>query len=118
MALFIAAWIGRNAYQMGREAFEQLIDRRISDDELALIHRALRTDDRILSYHKLRTRHSGSHHYIEVHVVVPRDQSLLQAHEVADQLEHRIEAILSPAQVVVHVDPYDPSRVTGKKRSS
>lgn len=118
MAVFLATWIGRNAYIMGREAFEQLIDRRVSDQDLDLIREALRSDPRILSYHKLRTRHSGSIHYIEVHVVVPRDQSLVEAHEVADCLEHRIEAILTPAQVVVHVDPYDPGRATGTISSS
>ena len=112
MALLIAAWIGRNAFQMAREAFQQLIDRRVSDEDLNLIHEALQTDNRILSYHKLRTRHSGSFHYVEVHVVVPREESLLEAHDVADRLEKRIESLLPPAQVVVHVDPYDPSKDT------
>jgi cation diffusion facilitator family transporter len=115
IALLLGGWIGRNAFQMGREAFQQLIDRRVSDEDLELIHDALQRDDRILSYHKLRTRHSGSFHYIEVHVVVPRDQSLLQAHDIADTLEHRIESFLPPAQVVVHVDPYDPSKAAGAK---
>jgi cation diffusion facilitator family transporter len=113
MALLLAAWIARNAWLLAQDAFQQLIDRRVSDDELKLIHEALDGDERILSYHKLRTRHSGSCHYVDVHVVVPRDQTLLEAHEVADGLESRIEAVLSPAQVVVHVDPFDPSKATG-----
>ena len=113
MALLIAVWIGRNAWILANDAFHQLIDRRVSDEELRLIHEALRSDPKILSYHKLRTRHSGSSHYVDVHVVVPRDQSLLEAHEIADGLETRIEALLPPAQVVVHVEPYDPSKATG-----
>lgn len=112
MALLISGWIARNALGMAREAFDQLIDRRVSDEDLKLIEGAIHEDSRILSYHKLRTRHSGSEHYVELHVVVPEDWSLVEAHAVADRLEKRIESALAPAHVVVHVDPFDPGKAT------
>ncbi len=42
----------------------------------------------------------------------PADWSLQQAHEVADRLEKRIESELAPAYIVIHVDPYDPTRAS------
>jgi divalent metal cation (Fe/Co/Zn/Cd) transporter len=70
----------------------------------------IRSDARVISYHNLRTRRSGSMRYIDLHIVVPADWSLQQAHAVADELEKRLERELSPAQVVIHVDPYDPAK--------
>ena len=112
VALILAAWIARNAWQMAREAFDQLIDRRISDEDLKVIEHAIGEDPRILSYHKLRTRHSGAQHCVELHVVVPSEWSLLEAHEVADRLEKKIESSLAPATVVIHMDPFDPGKAT------
>ncbi len=118
VALLIAVWIAYNAWRLAQDAFQQLIDRRVTDEDLELIKGALTGDTRILSYHKLRTRHSGSCHYVDVHVVVARDQSLLEAHSVADDLEDRIEAVLSPSQVVVHVDPFDPAKASHVKKAA
>jgi len=64
----------------------------------------------VISYHNLRTRRSGTMRYIDLHIVVPADWSLRQAHTVADELEKRLERELAPAQVVIHVDPYDPAK--------
>lgn len=110
VALFLAVWIARNAWLMSNEAFQHLIDRRISDEDLACIHGILKSEPELMSYHRLRTRHSGHWHYIDMHVVVPREWSVVQAHELADRIEKRIERELAPARVVVHVDPFDPTR--------
>ncbi|HWD41167.1 MAG TPA: cation diffusion facilitator family transporter [Fimbriimonas sp.] len=111
-ALLLAIWIARNAWLMSVKAFQELIDHRVSDQDLRAIEDILASDSRVLSYHKLRTRHSGSVHYIELHVVVSRDYSLVEAHEVADSIEKGIESALSPCHAVIHVDPDDPSKHT------
>ena len=109
LALGMSVWMGRSAWIMVREAYEQLIDRRVTDDEIETIHRILNSDADVLSFHHLRTRHSGTMHYVEVHVVVSSDWSVVQAHELADHLEKGIESALAPAQAVIHIDPYDDS---------
>jgi ferrous-iron efflux pump FieF len=91
-------------------AAQQLIDRTLPEEELLAVHAILSEEPNILSYHRLRARHSGNFHYIDVHVVVPTDWSVVQAHGVADRLEKSINATLAPAQTVIHVDPYDPRK--------
>jgi cation diffusion facilitator family transporter len=110
-AMGLGIWIAFNAILMGRESVEQLIDRRVTDDDLDRICEILRTGDGLISYHHLRTRHSGHVHYIDVHVVVPNDWSVVQGHTLADSLEKAIELALRPALAVVHIDPYDPLKV-------
>lgn len=111
LALGLSVWLGRSAWQMVREAFEQLIDRRVTDDDLDEIRLILSSEPEVLSYHHLRTRHSGTMHYVEIHVVVPNHWSVVQAHEIADRLESKIEAALAPAQAVIHIDPFDESKL-------
>jgi cation diffusion facilitator family transporter len=111
-AVVLAVWIAINAVQIAREAVQQLIDRRVSDDEIAKVHLILRAEPELISYHRLRTRHSGHVHYIDVHVVVPNDWSVVTAHSLADRLERALDLGLHPAQAVVHIDPYDPAKAS------
>ncbi|MFZ4507963.1 MAG: cation diffusion facilitator family transporter [Fimbriimonas sp.] len=106
-AILLAVWLGGNAYKLGREAFEELIDRRIEAEEILAIEETIRSTDGVLGFHKLRTRHSGHWHYVDVHIVVPRDWSVVQGHDVADAVEKRLQATLAPCVAVVHVDPFD-----------
>ena len=107
-ALLFAAWIAYGAWRMVRESFDQLIDRALPPEEMAAIEAILNEERGCLSWHRLRARHSGSTHYVDVHVVVPREWSVIQAHDLADGLEKKIEARLAPAVAVIHVDPFDP----------
>jgi cation diffusion facilitator family transporter len=109
-AIGLGAWLAFGAWRLIHEAYHQLIDRRITDEELARIHSVLRADPDLISYHRLRTRHSGNLHYVDVHVVVPREWSVVQAHDLADHLEKQIAEAVPPAQVVIHVDPFDPAK--------
>lgn len=106
-ALGFAAWLGWSAWGMLKRAFEELIDRRLPDGELERIRDSVEKEPGLISFHRLRTRLSGSLRYIDMHVVVPREWSLVQAHNLADSLEKRLEKEFEPAQVVIHVDPFD-----------
>jgi cation diffusion facilitator family transporter len=108
-AFLLAIWMGWTSLRLGRQAFEQLIDRRISDEDTERICAFLRADQRIVSFHRLRTRLSGAVRLVDVHIVVPRDLSVVEAHTIADDIEKRLASDLAPADVVVHVDPFDPN---------
>ncbi len=110
-AMALGVWIAFNSISMARESIEQLIDRRVSDDEIEKIHTVLREMSGVISYHRLRTRHSGNVHYIEVHIVVPNQWTVVQGHGLADEIEAALERTLKPASAVVHIDPYDPAKV-------
>lgn len=111
-AIVLAFWIAFGAWRMAKEAFDQLIDKTLPEEELALIRDILDREGECLSYHRLRGRHSGSSHYIDVHIVVPTDWSVVQAHNLADRLEKAIAANLQPAHVVIHVDPFDAKKIS------
>lgn len=110
-ALLLACWLAWGAWKMTRRAFHELIDRRLPDDEIRIIEKIIGEEKDVLGCHRLRTRHSGQTHYIEMHIVLPNDWSLVRAHDLADSLEKRIADALPPAHVVIHVDPFDEAKV-------
>lgn len=118
LAIGIALWLMRGAWRLATHAFHDLIDQSLPPEEIAQIDALVRSEPDVISYHRLRTRRSGTMRYIDLHVVVPSDWSLQQAHAVADRLEKRIAQALAPAQVVIHVDPYDPSRASHQPSDS
>lgn len=107
IALVLAAWIAFSAVALARQAFHELIDARLSDEEVERICSLLTSDPRLMSFHRLRSRRSGNTRYIDVHIVVPSEWSVVDAHALADDLEKLIEREMAPAQAVIHVDPYD-----------
>jgi cation diffusion facilitator family transporter len=112
-ALLFAGWIAYGAWGMVCEAFNELIDRALPEEEMTAIRAILDDEKGCLSWHRLRARHSGSTHYVDVHVVVPREWSVVQAHEIADRIEKRIEDRLAPAVAVIHIDPFDAQKTGG-----
>ena len=118
LAIGIVMWLLRGAWRLASRAFHDLIDQSLPPDEIMQIDAILCAEPSVISYHNLRTRRSGSMRYIDLHVVVPADWSLREAHAVADRLEKQIAQELVPAQVVIHVDPYDPTRASHQPTDS
>ncbi len=110
-ALILAVWIAAGAWKLTRQAFDQLVDRALSEEEVAKVRKLVEETEGVQDCHRLRTRLSGDTRYIDMHIVVPSEWSVVQAHDVADALEKRIVAEFSPAVVVIHVDPFDAQKV-------
>lgn len=113
VALLVAAIIARIGWKLVASATKHLMDYQLPAGEIAQIEQILNNDPRIQSWHDLRTRKSGSHRQIDLHIVLPGDASLLEAHRIADDLEQKISGQFSSAHVVIHTDPYDDSLPEG-----
>ncbi len=116
VAIAVAILILRIGLSLTMKSIHHLMDARLPASEISQIEAILNGEDRIHSWHNLRTRKAGSTRHIDLHIVFRNDATLLEAHEVADDLEKRIEAALHPAHVVIHVDPYDPQKEADSER--
>jgi cation diffusion facilitator family transporter len=105
VAIAVALLIARIGWQLTLQAGGQLLDRSLPPAEMAEIEKVLRADPRVLGFHRLRSRKSGSDRYVDMHVVLPAPLGLGEAHEVARGLEAAVERLLPRTHVVVHVDP-------------
>lgn len=60
----------------------------------------------VKSYHKMRTRRSGSKRFIEFHLVMDHTLSFVESHNLAEDIIKDIENKVPNADVTVHVDPH------------
>jgi cation diffusion facilitator family transporter len=105
-ALLVALLILSTAFKLTRDALRPLMDASLPPEEELAIHQVLDTDTRVLGYHKLRTRKSGSQRHADVHVQIDDDCTLVQAHDLTEELEDQIRAALPAININIHIEPY------------
>ncbi len=106
IALAVGVYILSAALPLLTGAVQELVDRGLPPETVRSIARIIEEHrPMVLEWHDLRTRRSGSEAQVDFHVVVCREQSLEDAHRVADHLEHDIRGLLGNAHVVTHLDP-------------
>ncbi len=107
VALVIAVFIAHTAYQLTREALAPLIDSVLPEAEVRAVEDVMKADTRVLGFHKLRTRKSGSQRHVDVHIQVDDELTLREAHALTEELEDRVRDALPGAQVMIHTEPYE-----------
>lgn len=104
-ALAIAAYILYSSWAIGREAFHDLLDHELSDDTRQQIIDIAKEHPEVHGIHDLRTRLSGRTEFIQLHLELDDDIPLIDAHDIADQVETMIIKTIPTAEVVIHLDP-------------
>jgi len=104
-ALLIAAYILYSAWEIARESLDLLMDRELPDDEREKIKSIVRDHPDTQGLHDLRTRKSGTTVFIQLHLELDDDLTLMQAHRIADNVEARILAAFPGSEVLIHEDP-------------
>lgn len=104
-ALIIAAYILYNAWEIGHDAFQVLMDRELPEAIQDRIRALVHANPRVLGVHDLRTRQSGRLKIIQLHLDLDGSMTLQQAHDIAEEVEAAIHQAFPGADVVIHQDP-------------
>jgi cation diffusion facilitator family transporter len=108
VAIGVAGYIIRLGYKTIFQPLSGLVDARISPEQEAVIKGCLEGyAGRVAGFHELRTRRSGSHHYVDLHLVFERKISLEEAHRICDQVEVDIKNRLPGSSIIIHAEPCD-----------
>lgn len=103
--LGIAAYILWSAISIARESVSVLMDEELSTDITDDMHRLACSIPGVLGAHDLRTRVSGSHWYVQLHLELPGELPLSHAHTLCEQAAAAITTHYPKAEVLVHADP-------------
>jgi ferrous-iron efflux pump FieF len=104
-AIAIALYILFSAWQIVRQAFDHLMDRELPDQEREDIVRIATSHSAVHGIHDLRTRRAGTSTFMQLHLELDDDLSLLQAHQISDEVEGELLAAYPGAEIIIHVDP-------------
>ena len=106
IALGVSALIIKVAYGVLKKSFGPLIDTRLPQAEEDAIESCIVEQGyQLVDFHDLRTRKAGAQRYVELHLTVPKDVSVEEAHQVCNRLEQCIEARLPNTTITIHTEP-------------
>ncbi|WLG84178.1 cation diffusion facilitator family transporter [Pseudomonas cucumis] len=105
--LGIAAYILWSAIHIARESFAVLMDEELPPDVSRHMLELACSVPGVLGAHDLRTRISGNHWFVQLHLELPGDLTLSVAHAISDQAADAIHAAYPRAEVLVHADPQE-----------
>lgn len=100
----------RTGVGLMRHAWGGLLDR-IDEADDAAIRQVLDeevVESRLVSYEKVRHRHQGAFHWVDMHLRFPPRMSVAEAHDEASRIEKRVEkAVDGEAKATAHIEPGD-----------
>jgi cation diffusion facilitator family transporter len=110
-ALLLGGYIGWMAIGLLRRAGARLMDRQDQGD-VALLTRLLDAhvgpqgaEPRVCAYHKLRHRHNGRYHWVDLHLLVPGNWTVERGHAVAGAIEGELQRALGEGNATAHIEP-------------
>jgi cation diffusion facilitator family transporter len=105
-AIIVALIMGSVAIRLLRRTMTHLADASLPAQEVSRVAALLQEHyPQLLDFHRLRTRKAGSQRHIDLHVMLPPETTVQQAHDLCDHLERDIRAALPETDVVIHVEP-------------
>jgi ferrous-iron efflux pump FieF len=105
IALAVAAIMLWSALNVGRDSFNQLMDRELPDEERFRIRQIAESHDAVRNVHDLKTRAAGLSTFIQLHLALDPDMRLSEAHKISDAVEQAILNAYPGAEVIIHQDP-------------
>lgn len=103
IAILVALYIIKEAYQLLAKAFTPLLDTAWSEKEITELEKKLDSLDVV--YHDLRTRVAGNYRFIDIHIQIPEDVSVGKAHHYCDKIENMLTSAYENVTVTIHVEP-------------
>ena len=101
----IAIYIAGNAWTIIRDALDMLMDREVPEEIRNRIYEIAQSHPDARMAHDLKTRRSGSTMFIQLHLEMDPQISLLQAHRIADEVESMLHEAFPNSEIIIHQDP-------------
>jgi len=105
-AVVIAVFIFRVGVQIFRDGMNQMVDRACDESFTAEVRALIESQKGVMGVDLLRTRQFGSRCYIDVEIAADPNQTLTEAHSIAERVHKKIETSFPTVKhCMVHVNP-------------
>jgi len=106
MAIIVGIIILKASYDLTRRSVSGIMDVKLSDKEEEIIKSIIHDHySQYAEYHNLRSRMSGAERFVDLHLVVPKNQNVVDAHDFCDHLEKEIKEKIANLSILIHIEP-------------
>jgi cation diffusion facilitator family transporter len=108
IAIAVAINIVWSGFVLLQRSIAGLLDATLPAEENVKIARVLDAyRQQGIEFHDLRTRQSGVHRFMTVHILVPGSMTIQAGHDLAERIEHEISEVVGNITVVTHLEPLE-----------
>ena len=108
IAIAVALNIVWTGWQLMHRSAEGLMDVSLPEEKEAEIEAVLKPyREQGLDFHALRTRQAGSRAFVSVHVLVPGQWTVKEAHDWAERIERDIRKVMPRVNAMTHLEPLE-----------
>ena len=108
-SIVICLFIFKAAFDIYKDAVNKMVDASVDEETLEQIREVIAKQEGVLGIDEIRTRLFGSRYYVDVEISADGNQTLWQAHTIAEKVHDIIEEQFRDAKhVMVHVNPAEP----------
>lgn len=106
IAMGVAGLIVKAAWELTSEAVTYLLDASLPvEEEKAITLIIEQMAPKVLNFHNFKTRKAGSERFVEFHLVVNKDLTVKQAHDICDDITTEIKLQFPKTDVMIHTEP-------------
>lgn len=105
LGMVIAIWLLWGAWRAASTAIDHLMDREWPLEKRQRFLEVAQSHPSLKGIHDLRTRSSGSDDFCQFHVWVDPKMTILEAHNVMDEIEEKLMQEFPGIEVLIHPDP-------------
>jgi len=105
IAGLVALYLMHGSWNVGRNSLDILMDRELPEEDRRRVEEIARRNPGVKDVHELRTRSGGLTRFIQLHIEVDRNLSLLSGHDIGRQVQGEIAKAFPGAEIILHVDP-------------
>ena len=106
-ALFVAVLILRAAYNLTVHSILDLLDVKLPPEEEDFIRGIISHQPVIYGYHQLKTRKAGHVRFVEFHINVDPQMTVLDSHGITKTLKQNIRKKFTDCVITIHIEPCD-----------
>jgi ferrous-iron efflux pump FieF len=105
VGIVIALYILRTTWGIASKALRVLLDHELPEEERKRIFAIAMQHQDVHGFHDLRTRFGGNRYFIQFHLELQPDITLLDTHRILDAVEDDVRTAFPNSDIIVHADP-------------
>ena len=105
VGLLISGIVLYTSVTLLKKSFKILLDQEIQSDDRDRIREIALDHPKVLGFHDLRTRDTGRKYIIQFHLELDPNMSLLESHEITDEVTDNVLKLYPDSELIIHTDP-------------
>ena len=102
----IAGVLLNGARNIASQSFDMVMDKEFPEEDRQKIKDLVLAHDEVVAMHDLRTRSSGTVSFIQFHIELNPEMTLVESHKISDEVEASVAEIFPHSEILIHQDPY------------